>query len=735
MFYNTNGKQYILKHYTEFEPVPISKKYIIGEKTKYINLPFVYDCEVTSWINAEGKKRATVYIWTAIVFDNIVYYGRTTAEFVEFLQMVVDRYELTKSYKAVCYVHNLSYDSHFFLPWVSDNLSKMFAIDTHKPISFTVSNAIDFKCSLVLSGVKLEKIGEQIGIDKVKGFDYELIRHSKTRLTDDEMKYCSFDVIVLYNYILQQIEENSGKITEIAKTFTGITRRESRSRCQEDNVHMKMYKQCRIDDIMIMDALEHCFQGGYTHCNVSNAGTVLENVDSYDLSSDYPSQMVKQKFPITKFRLYNSTSIPNPDRYASIIKITYFNLKATTQHSIISTSKIYSQFDPGAAVIDNGRLQEYKGAVTLWITEQDFLIYEQFYTYDKYEIERIYISQKGYLSDAFVYHALELYHYKTTLKNAITPEDKLKYRLSKTMINSLYGMCVTNPLKTKWLYEYTEHIVTWKEGSETRAELLAAYNQSKANFLPYQWGVWVTAYARYDLLSTVRKICDLAETFDDYGRPFDDVVYCDTDSIKLLNGYKYKKIFDEFNAENDLKMRESMKFFDLDADTYTPKDDKGNPRPLGVFTYEPNEIDKNLSSYRYFKTLGAKRYVYSFVEDWDRQPEYNEQKKEIVPAAFGITIAGLPKKTARVLVDRALKADVTPFEIFEDGMYISENESGKNCVTYVDSGFTEQLTDYQGNTAEVSEKAYIHITKTSFELGLSSDFMRLINIRKRSDYL
>lgn len=735
MQFITNGKIYIVKHYTEFEPVPISKKYIIGEKKKYINLPFVYDCEVTSWINADGIKRAAVYVWTAIVFDSTIYYGRTTAEFVEFLQMVVDRYELTTSYRAVCYVHNLAYDSHFFLPWIADSMTDMFALDTHKPISFTFSKAIDFKCSLVLSGVKLEKLGEQIGIGKIKGFDYEKIRHYKTPLTDDEMKYCSFDVIVLYNYIMQQITENKNKITEIAKTFTGITRRESRRRCKNDGVHMRIYNKCKIDDLMIMDALEAAFQGGYTHCNISNAGTVLENVDSYDLSSDYPSQMVKQRYPITKFKPYRAEKIPDPEQFASIIKITYYDLKATTQHSIISTSKIRSQFDPAAAVVDNGRLQEYHGAVTLWITEQDFLIYEDFYEYDHYTIEQIYISQKGYLSDAFVFHALELYEYKTTLKNAKTPEDKLKYRLSKTMINSLYGMCVTNPLKSKWLYEYTDHRVTWQEGSESRAELLSAYNNNKSNFLPYQWGVWVTAYARRDLLSTVRKICDLADTFDDYGRPFDDVVYCDTDSIKLLNGSKYKSVFDEFNAENDRKMRESMAFFDLDPDTYAPKDDKGRARPLGIFTYEPNELDEALSSYRYFKTLGAKRYVYSFVEDWDRPPKYDENGKEIEPAAFGITIAGLPKHAAAVMVDRALDSDITPFEVFEDGMHITAEETGKNCVTYIDSGFCEALTDYQGNTATVSEKAYIHIEKTSFEMGLAADFMKLLNIKKRRDYL
>ena len=66
---------------------------------------------------------------------------------------------------------------------------------------------------------------------------------------------------------------------------------------------------------MIMDALEYCFQGGYTHCNVSNAGTVLENVDSYDLSSDYPSQMVKQKKRFSKEKRFFIAKNPMKDYY------------------------------------------------------------------------------------------------------------------------------------------------------------------------------------------------------------------------------------------------------------------------------------------------------------------------------------------------------------------------------------------------------------------------------------
>lgn len=727
--FEVKGRTFELREWKDFTPAPLGSSVYVKDLhrndtkgTEYVNLPMVYDCEVSSWYNAEGVKRASVYVWTCIVFDTYVYYGRTVQDFVNFLDRVKKAYGLSDKKRAICYVHNLAYDSHFFLPWIE--VDDMFAIDNHSPLSFLAQNAFEFKCSLALSNKSLDKIGKEVGVGKVKGFDYTKLRHHATPLTDEEWKYCMFDVIVLYHYIEGQIAENHGNITRIAKTFTGITRRESRERCVNDSIHVKFYNACKIRDLEIMKALEQAFQGGYTHSNSANAGFTLENVESYDLSSDYPSQMVKQMFPITRFRKDMTRIIRDPQKYASLIKISITGLKAKTHHSIISTSKIIGGAPPDA-VIDNGRLVSTGMTITMWITEMDYLTYKMFYDWDEddEEIETVYYSQKGYLSEPYVLHCLELYHKKTTLKNAEDPELILEYKLSKMKINSLYGMSVTSPMRLKWVYGYDGEDVTWNIECKTEQELLDDANKSRTNFLAYQWGVWVTAYARYDLLRTVKRISDEADSFDEDGRPYDDVVYCDTDSIKILHGDKHKHIFDEFNAEVETAMKKAMSVFDLDDDTFAPKDPDGNPRPLGIFAYEPNEIDKSLPSYRYFKTLGAKRYIYSFTEDWDK------------PNHFGITIAGLPKRNAQTLVERALKEDTTPFDLFTDQLAIPKELTGKNIVTYVDSGFDEDVVDYLGNPAHVEERAYIHMEAAPFKMGIDGDFKRIMNKRRRRNKL
>lgn len=729
--FEVKGRTFELREWKDFTPAPLGSSAYIKDfhrnetkGTTYINLPMVYDCEVSSWYNAEGVKRASVYVWTCIVFDTYVYYGRTVQDFVNFLGLVKKAYDLGDKKRAICYVHNLPYDSHFFLPWI--DVEDMFAIDSHSPLSFFAENAFEFKCSLALSNKSLDKIGKEVGVGKVKGFDYTKLRHHATPLTDEEWKYCMFDVIVLYHYIEGQIAENKRNITDIAKTFTGVTRRACRKDCVNDSIHVKYYKECKIKDIEIMRALQQAFQGGYTHSNSANAGYTLENVDSYDLSSDYPSQMVKQKFPITRFRKDMTRTIRDPERYASLIKISITGLKAKTHHSVISTSKIIGGAPPDA-VVDNGRLVSTGMTISMWITEMDYIVYKMFYDWDKddEEIEAVYYAQKGYLSAPYVLYCLKLYEDKTKLKDSEDPNDKYKYKMAKMQINSLYGMSVTSPMRLKWLYEYDGEDVTWSTECKTEQELLDDANKSRTNFLAYQWGVWVTAYARYDLLRTIKRISDEGDGYDEDGRPFDDVVYCDTDSIKILNGAKHKHIFDEFNAEVEAAMKKAIKVLDpdLDEDVYAPKDPHGNPRPLGIFAYEPNEIDKSLPSYRYFKTLGAKRYVFSFTEDWDK------------PDHFGITIAGLPKRNAQTLVEIALKEDTTPFDLFTDQLSIPKELTGKNIVTYIDSGFDEDVMDYLGNPAHVEERAYIHMEAAPFKMGIDGDFKRIMNKRRRSNIL
>lgn len=719
-------------HFTEYKTPDLNCLPLVKRKFKsgkyppvyYINLPMCFDSEVTSYYNKNSEKRATLYIWQLNVFG-IVYYGRTIPEFIKFLDTLRETLGLTKYIKCIVYVHNLAYDSHFFLPYA--DITRMFATDTHEPLTFEISECFIFKCSARLSGKKLSTLSEawekeHPEIHKISGYDYKKIRHWNTPLSADELRYCEMDVIVLYEYILNEITQNNGKIFEIPLTKTGYARRFCRNICLSSPRYKKWFMKNTPVSKELYKMLTMAFTGGITHANRLYVGETYENVDSFDLASSYPSQMVKRKYPSTPFVKKTLTAFPNVDRYATIAAVKIHNMRATTKHSILSAHKCqFKNCSTDGLIIDNGRLVNCDGDVFTVITDVDYENLKMFYTYDNIEFYSAYVSNKAYLPDEFVTAVLKSYCDKSVLKG--DKQRKIDYQILKGLLNSLYGMCVAKPIHPDISYFYDETKTEfWAELEITPDEIeekLQKYRDDKSSFLLYQTGVYITAYARNDLLKAIRAICDRSDSFDDDGIPLDDVVYYDTDSIKLLHSEKYIDIFQKFNAENMQDMYSAMDLHGFKRDLVEPQSADGYIQQLGIFDHEENENNtKYPYTYMLFKTLGAKRYIYSYDGD-----------------DIHITLAGVSKtEGAKYIKEFSEKENKSPFDVFDNGLSFPAGKSGKQTVTYKDEGFTEQLTDYLGNTVTVTEKAFIHMEDTRYDLSMDSDFMKLIQ-KTRSELL
>ena len=101
--------------------------------------------------------------------------------------------------------------------------------------------------------------------------------------------------------------------------------------------------------------------------------------------------------------------------------------------------------------------------------------------------------------------------------------------------------------------------------------------------MPYQWGVYTTAWARYELQCAIDII------------PYANFLYCDTDSVYYIDSDNIN--FDIYNKE---KIKNSKK------NNACAEDVKGKVHYMGVFELEHKKITE-------FKTLGAKKYV--FIEN------------------------------------------------------------------------------------------------------------------------
>lgn len=664
----------------------------INTKHKYYNVPCSFDIETTSFYNPAGEKQVITYCWTFGIYG-LVIFGRTWEQFHELLETLIDRLNLSTDKRLIVYIHNLSHEFQFIMKQFS--FEKVFAIDRRKPLYALTTEGIEFRCSYLLSGYSLEKLGDQLHkyhVQKlVSDLDYSLIRHTSTPMTLKERGYCENDVRVVMAYIAECIDDEGG-ISRIPYTKTGYVRRYVKDCCfyEKGKPRKKSVKRLHYRDNIksltltpeVYQLLKEAFQGGFTHSNACIVGRTLENVSSYDFTSSYPTVMIAEQFPMSQPFEVDVTELTQ-EQFYDLLKC-YCCLFSITYYDITEKPEVYENYisrsrcnDIQNAIVNNGRVVK-ADTLTITITEQDFEIIKHFYNYSNFEVNVMYKFYKNYLPKDFIIAILQLYEDKTTLKGVQGKE--VEYLVSKGMLNSCYGMAVTDIIR-----EVNEFSDYWEEPYlPDTEEAIEKYNKAPNRFLYYPWGVWVTAYARRNLFTGI------LEAGADY-------CYSDTDSIKLVNAEKHKSYFETYNRTIIEQLETTMQYYDLPVERIRPKTIKGIEKPLGVWDFE--------GTYDRFKTLGAKRYL----TEKDGEAE--------------LTVAGLGKKSALKYMQ---KQDKDIFEQFEDNLYIPKGDTGKLTHTYIDDEMHGLLTDYTGVTAEFHELSGVHLEECDYTMGLGNEFINFL---------
>ena len=666
-----------------------------NKKVDYINLPCGFDIETTS-IKTGDVKAAFMYVWAiAIGHGNGVYYGRTWEELTEVCELLQKKLELSQSNRLVIYIHNLGYEFQFmrkYFDWVD-----VFAVGERKPIKAICSYGIEFRDSYILSGFSLANTAKNLTTHKVEkmvgDLDYSLHRTSETPLTPAEMKYCENDVVIITAYISEQIELY-GDVTKIPATNTGRVRKHVRQECYYTSTNhrksskSKYFKYRKIMSDLTIDVdtyiqLKRSFMGGFTHANANHSGKTLENVSSIDFTSSYPAVMVSEKFPMSRFKPVTLNSLDQfheyCSKYAMVFDIKFHNLtNKLTQETYISESKCSQLIAP---IINNGRVVSAQLMATT-ITEVDFDIISQVYDWDEIEIANARYAHKNYLPKSIIKSILDLYQGKTVLKDVEGSE--VEYLLSKGMLNSIYGMCVTDIVKDNAIYNES-----WEVDKVDIVEEVEKYNESKNRFLYYAWGIWVTAYARKNLWTGIVTVGN-------------DYVYSDTDSLKLTNYEKYIPYVKWFDGQIVNKMTAMCKYYDFEESLLHPKTKDGVVKTLGVWDFE--------GTYERFKTLGAKRYL-------------SEKKGKLQ-----LTVAGLSKQNGvGYLKELAGGDNAKVFDLFSDSLHVPADNTGKMTHTYIDNEMAVECTDYLGKKSIVHTLSAIHLESCDFTLSIAGTYKEFLH--------
>lgn len=456
---------------------------------------------------------------------------------------------------------------------------------------------------------------------------------------------------------------------------------------------------------------------------------LITSMKSKDKCSHYPFQMVAKKFPMARGTFIGEVNEDYLDwaieeDWCCLFTVVFENITSKFLFdSYISSS--HCQVLSKDAVINNGRVSS-ADKLQATITERDWLIIKRVYEWDNVEIHNLRIYPAGYLPRPFIMAVLNLYQKKTTLKGI---DDKIiEYMVSKNMLNADYGMIVTNIIRD--IYEYSNSS-GWSTQQGNTEDQLNSYNSNYNRFLFYAWGVWVTAWARYELWDAILALGQ-------------DYIYSDTDSVKYINNHE--DYFLDYNLKVIFELKKVCNYYDIPWEMVAPKTKKGETKILGVW-----EDD---AEYLMFKTDGAKRYMYTYTNGESLFTVSGVNKKFGMPYLLS-TYCGVDFETARIAYNptkeereldenkdsiskRAMKKIEQQFfdsenklydrmfDEFKEGLYFPPDATGKSTLTYKDSPLVGVVTDYQGNTAPVFEYSYIHMEPQSYLMSISDDYLRFL---------
>lgn len=548
-----------------------------GRKNAPVLLDVVccFDIETTRLIDIE---QSFMYIWQFQLGPYTII-GRTWDEFLTLLNRIKSAIKLNE--RIICFVHNLSFEFQFLRGIYKFKKEEVFCMDRRKVVKCEMFNTIEFRCSYIHSNMSLDQFTKKMKCNtrKLTGqFDYDKIRYPWTELDDNEMLYCINDVISLQEAIQNEMQVDGDNLYTIPLTSTGYVRRKCKAAMKKRPAfHSYIKDQLPEYDLYIM--LREAFRGGNTHANRYIVGDILEHVHSVDRSSSYPDVLVNHQYPVRFFVHRGPCSMErflknkNVHKRACLIRIALFNVKLKNKWE----GAPYLSKDKCRTIIkgmyDNGRIVCAQYLETT-LTDIDFNIVDSMYSYENPCIFDSYFSTYGELPKEFTGVIKDMYKDKTALKG--DPEKAILYEKIKNMINALYGMTAQNPLRLSFdFFDNDYHLKDIVPEDE-----LMQYN--KRAFLVYQWGVWVTAWARWELQQMINVAGDGVLTESCF-------CYCDTDSVKYIGDI-------DLTPYNTAQVEKSTKnnAFAIDS--------KGNTHYMGVYEKE-HDYDK-------FITWGAKRYAY-----------------------------------------------------------------------------------------------------------------------------
>ena len=637
---------------------------------KYLDITTAFDIETTCIVEIE---QSIMYVWAFQFGKSYTVIGRTWEQFKRFMQRIAEA--TPEGVQLLTFVHNLSYEFQFLRGVYSFEVDEVFALDKRKVLKLNMHGKIEMRCSYIHSNMSLDTYTHKMGAEHAKlsgqDFDYSIARYPWTELSEKEYGYVTNDVLGLVEAIEIEMKHDGDTLYTFPLTSTGYVRRDAKKSMRSVS---HTFVKNQLPDFEIYELCKEAFRGGNTHANRYYAGKVLTDVKSADIGSSYPSIQCNNQFPVSEFHHMGGCTFDdlmnliNVRKKAVLMRISMSNVKLQDKFfgsPYLARDKCRNIRD---ATFDNGRILEAEYLETT-ITDVDLRIILSEYDFDDFVAFEVAHARYGVLPPTLIEETIKYFEVKTTMKDV--EGEELFYMKSKNKLNSIYGMMAQDPVKQT--VEFINDDFTRRD--DDKIELLEKSNRKA--FLAYQWGVWVTAWARFRLEEGIRLAGD-------------GFVYCDTDSVKYIGDIDWSKY-------NKARITESKK-----SGAYAT-DPTGKTHYMGVYELETAHLPNQ--SYYEFATLGAKKYCY----------------RETPETELKVTIAGVTKKKGGRELEKhgGIKAFKAGF-VFKDagGMDAIYNDAPE-IKTYTVDGHTIDIT------------SNVVLKEGLYTLGIAAEYEKLLEISAR----
>lgn len=479
--------------------------------TKDYSKVFTGDFETTT-----DPKDCRVWAYALCSIEDLSFsYGNSIEAFFEYLRNL--------KYNAKIYFHNLKFDGEFIFYYLISNgykcikdskdretksytclisdMNQLYSIEVYFSVKGKRTHKVTFIDSLKILNMSVDQIAKDFNlpISKLK-LDYNQYREKNHILTQHEIDYIRNDVEIMARALRIMFDCN---------LTSGTIGSDALNDYKEINKNFK--KNYPILDEKTDSDIRLSYRGGFTYLHKDYLESTTGEGLVLDVNSLYPSVMYNDLLPYDT-PVYFSGKY-KPDKFYPLY-VQSINCAFEIKEGFIPTIQIKKS--PNYIFSPTEYLESSNGEiVTLVLTNIDLELFLEHYDVEFLEYNDGYKFKgcRGLFSE-YIDKWINVKIESKKVKNGAL------YKISKLMLNSLYGKFGLNPnVQSKYPVIDEEGRVTYE-----------FYEKELRDPVYIPMAAFITSYARKKTITTSQNIVDY--TRKKYGKNL--YVYSDTDSIHTL---------------------------------------------------------------------------------------------------------------------------------------------------------------------------------------------------------